>query len=91
VPTRRFDAFVSAVTSECGLARDAVAAELRKLDLHVAVQSDFTQLSPSLSRALSPSLSPVVPRTLLLPPFLPLAPSLSLSSELSLSAWRSDP
>jgi hypothetical protein len=41
VSTRSFDAFVSAVTSECGKARDAVAAELRKLDLHVAVQSDF--------------------------------------------------
>jgi hypothetical protein len=36
-----FDAFVSAVTSECGQARDAVAAELRRQGMRVAVQSDF--------------------------------------------------
>ena len=36
-----FDAFISAVTSECGKARDAVAAELRKQGQLVAVQSDF--------------------------------------------------
>jgi hypothetical protein len=39
--TRRYDAFVSAVTSECGKARDAVATDLRRLDLRVAVQSDL--------------------------------------------------
>ena len=38
---RHYDAFVSAVTSECGKARDAVAAALRQLDLRVAVQSDL--------------------------------------------------
>ncbi|HVC61014.1 MAG TPA: hypothetical protein VND19_11725 [Acetobacteraceae bacterium] len=36
-----YDAFVSAVRSECGKAHDAVAAELRKQDLRVAVQSDL--------------------------------------------------
>jgi hypothetical protein len=41
VSTRSLDAFVSEVTSECGKARDAVVAKLRKLDLHVAVRSDF--------------------------------------------------
>jgi hypothetical protein len=46
---RRYDAYVSAVTSECGKARDAVAAELRKLDFHVAVQSDFEQRPVSVT------------------------------------------
>jgi hypothetical protein len=45
----RYDAFVSAVTGECGKARDAVAAELRKLDFHVAVQSDFEQRPASVT------------------------------------------
>ena len=38
---RRYDAFVSAVSSECGRARDAAAAELRRAGQRVAVQSDF--------------------------------------------------
>jgi len=41
VNTERYDAFVSAVTSECGKARDAVATDLRRLGLRVAVQSDL--------------------------------------------------
>ncbi len=46
---RHFDAFVSAVTSECGKARDIVAAELRKLGFQVAVQSDFEQRPASIT------------------------------------------
>ena len=46
-PKPRFDAFVSAVTSEFGTARAAVAAELRQHGLHVAVQTDFVQVPAS--------------------------------------------
>src|SRR5882672_8707394 len=38
-----FQIFVSAVTSELGRARDAVAADLRARGLAVKVQSDFRQ------------------------------------------------
>ena len=38
---QRYDAFISAVSSEFGRARDAAAAELRKHGLRVAVQSDL--------------------------------------------------
>lgn len=41
VSAQGYDAFVSAVSSECGRARDTVAAELRKQGLRVAVQSDL--------------------------------------------------
>jgi tetratricopeptide (TPR) repeat protein len=37
------DVFISAVSSEFGKARDALASDLRARELHVAVQSDFTQ------------------------------------------------
>ena len=46
---RRYDVFISAATSECGKARDSAAAELRKLDFHVAVQSDFEQRPASVT------------------------------------------
>jgi hypothetical protein len=39
--TQRYDAFVAAVTSACGKARDAVATDLRRIGLRVAVQSDL--------------------------------------------------
>ena len=42
-----YDAFVSAVTSECGKARDAVAVELRRQHLHVAVQNEFAHAPAS--------------------------------------------
>ena len=39
-----FDVFISAVTSECGAARDRVAIHLRNIGLRVAVQEDFSHL-----------------------------------------------
>jgi hypothetical protein len=46
---RNFDAFVSAVTGECGKARAQVAAELRKQGLRVAIQEDFQQRPAQIS------------------------------------------
>lgn len=46
---RTYDAFVSAVTSECGTIRNLVAAELRKQGLSVSVQSDFEHRPASVS------------------------------------------
>src|SRR6516165_99207 len=42
-----FRVFLSAVTSELGLARDALAADLRSRDTLVRVQSDFRQEADS--------------------------------------------
>jgi len=42
-----FRVFLSAVTSEFGLARDALAADLRSRDTLVRVQSDFRQEADS--------------------------------------------
>jgi hypothetical protein len=42
-----FRVFLSAVTSEFGMARDALAADLRSRDTLVRVQSDFRQEAES--------------------------------------------
>ena len=43
MPAAEFRVFLSAVTSEFGRARDALAADLRARGLLVGVQSDFRQ------------------------------------------------